>query len=162
MSNSSGRSRPLQFIRTKRAFGSPRSSSNDRSIRRRMVEGIVGGDCPRFPVPSDFSATWIVTRNETESCPLDLSSVSDNRRVARSQRFVFKPEARIASCKPANHRSNFPVSGSPATRRALEAKLKHRKLFDERVNHAAHMIGWDKVVQHHRKQSSLTSSLTWI
>src|ERR1700693_4162262 len=40
----------------------------------------------------------------------------------------------------------------------LEAKLRHHKFFDERVNHAAHMIGWHKVVQYHGEQCSLISS----
>jgi hypothetical protein len=43
--------------------------------------------------------------------------------------------------------------------RALKAEFRHHKLINERVNHTAHMIGWHKIVQHHRKQCSLTPSL---
>ena len=34
------------------------------------------------------------------------------------------------------------------------------KLFDKRVNHTTHMVGWHKVGQSHRRQCSLISCLT--
>ena len=37
--------------------------------------------------------------------------------------------------------------GDPALSVNPQAKFTHHKVFDERVNHAAHMIGWYKVVQ---------------
>jgi phosphohistidine phosphatase SixA len=42
----------------------------------------------------------------------------------------------------------------------LEAKLRHHKLVDERVNDAAHMIGWHKLIEHHGKQDALITSIS--
>jgi hypothetical protein len=58
------------------------------------------------------------------------------------------------------HRSAWANDGmSHFVPRTLEAKIRHHKFFDERLNHAAHMVCWHKVVQHHRKSRSSISSL---
>jgi hypothetical protein len=48
------------------------------------------------------------------------------------------------------------MSSRLSSLRALEAKLRHHKHFDERVNDAAHMICWNKIIQHHRNTGAKT------
>jgi hypothetical protein len=54
------------------------------------------------------------------------------------------------------------VAGTPCLGRfrTLEPKFRHRQTIDERVDHPAHMIGWNKIVQNYRKQRPLMPPFT--
>ena len=42
----------------------------------------------------------------------------------------------------------------------LEPQLRHRQPVHERIDHPAYMIGWNQIVQNHRKQRPLTPAFS--
>jgi hypothetical protein len=87
--------------------------------------------------------------------PISYRISADFKELKIAQPSIVKTKNPVAASA-----GKYRVTLPRCARSSRVSRVSRPNWFDERVNHPAHMIGGHKVVQHHRKQRALISSLT--